>query len=108
MTEYLPPHYLSIRRRFPGIVDQHEALAGACYDAGPIDPKIRQLVKLGIAIGAGSQGAVASHVRQALEAGASRDEIEHAALLAVPTVGFPTAAAALSWIDEVLEARSSD
>lgn len=107
MSEFLPPHYLRVRRRFTGIVEKHDALAGACYDAGPLDPKARHLVKLGIAIGASHQGAVASHVRQALEAGASRDEVEHAALLAVPTVGFPAAAAALSWIDEVMEARAS-
>jgi len=108
MTEFLPPHYLSIRRRFSDIVDKHSALADACYEAGPLDLKARHLVKLGVAIGVGSRGAVASHVRQALEAGASRAEIEHAALLAVPTAGFPAAAAALSWIDEVFEARSNE
>jgi 4-carboxymuconolactone decarboxylase len=105
MNEYLPPLYLRIRRRFPDIVERHEAFAGTCHDAGPLDQRTRHLVKLGIAIGASRQGAVASHVRQALEAGATREEIEHAALLAAPTVGFPAAAAALSWIDEVLEAR---
>ncbi len=108
MKEFLPPLYLRIRRRFPDIVEKHEAFAGACHDVGPLDQRIRHLVKLGIAIGASRQGAVASHVRQALEAGATREEIEHAALLAAPTVGFPAAAAALSWIEEVLEARATD
>ncbi|MGD8700231.1 MAG: carboxymuconolactone decarboxylase family protein [Gemmatimonadales bacterium] len=108
MNEYLPALYQRIRRRFPDIVETHEAFAGACYDVGPLDPSTRHLVKLGIAIGASRQGAVASHVRQALEAGATPEEIEHAALLAAPTVGFPAAAAALSWIEEVFEARRSD
>jgi len=108
MNEYRPPLHLRIRRRFPDIVERHEAFASACHDMGPLDPRTRHLVKLGIAIGAGRQGAAASHVRQALEAGASREEIEHAALLAAPTVGFPAAAAALSWIEEVLEARKPE
>jgi 4-carboxymuconolactone decarboxylase len=51
---------------------------------------------------------VRSHTRQALEAGATRDEIEHVALLAVTTTGFPNAVAALSWIDEVLKARERE
>lgn len=107
MNEFLPPFYRKIGRRFPSVIEQHDAFAGACHEAGPLDRKTRHLVKLGIAVGAGYQGGVASHVRQALEAGASREEIEHAALLAGPTVGFPAAVAALSWIEEVLEARDS-
>ncbi len=108
MTEFLPPLYLRIRRRFPDFVEKHEAFAGACHELGPLDQRTRHLVKLGIAIGADRQGAVASHVRQALEAGATPAEIEHAALLAAPTVGFPAAAAALSWVEEVLAARAAE
>lgn len=108
MDEYLPPFYKKISRRFPDVIEKHDAFAGACHEAGPLDRKTRHLVKLGIAIGAGTQGGVASHVRQALASGASREEIEHTALLAGPTVGFPAAAAAMSWIDEVLEAREGE
>lgn len=107
MTEYLPPFYQEVSRRFPAVRQQHEALAAACHEAGPLDPKVRHLVKLGIAIGARYQGAVQSHVRQALEAGATREEIEHVALLSTTTTGFPNAVAALSWIADVLGARGA-
>ncbi|MBI5599802.1 MAG: carboxymuconolactone decarboxylase family protein [Deltaproteobacteria bacterium] len=68
-----------------------------------IGGKNQQLVKLGISIGAGLEGAVHSHVRRSKEAGASDAEIYHAALLAITTVGWPAAIRALSWIDDVLK-----
>lgn len=45
-----------------------------------------------------------SHVRRALELGATASEIRHLVTLAVPTVGFPNAAAAFTWIEDVLKA----
>jgi alkylhydroperoxidase/carboxymuconolactone decarboxylase family protein YurZ len=54
-----------------------------------------------LAIGAGSEGAVHSHARRALAEGVPPEALRHVALLAVPTQGFPRAAAALSWIGDV-------
>ncbi|MBI4513666.1 MAG: carboxymuconolactone decarboxylase family protein [Gemmatimonadetes bacterium] len=107
MAEFLPPFYQDVARRYSVVRERHEAFAAACHEAGPLDPKIRHLVKLGIAIGARHVGAVQSHVRQALEAGATREELEHVALLAASTTGFPNTVAALSWIAEVLQARAA-
>ena len=47
-----------------------------------------------------SEGSVHSHARRATEAGATPEEIHHAILLLTSTIGFPTVAAALSWIDD--------
>ena len=65
-------------------------------------------MKIGIAVGARLEGAVHSHVRRALEAGASADEIRHAVRLALTTIGFPTMMAALGWVNDVLAAAPSD
>src|SRR5512143_3628303 len=73
----------------------------ACSEAGPVDGRTRRLVKLALAIGAASEGAVHSHVRRALAEGASIEELEHVALLAIPTLGFPRAVAALTWIEDI-------
>ena len=48
-----------------------------------------------------SEGAVHSHTRRALEAGAAQEEIYHALVLLVSTIGFPKVAAAISWADDV-------
>ena len=106
MTDVLPPFYKEIRERFPTIAERHEAFSGACHDAGPLDGRTRHLVKLGVAVGTRSRGAVQSQVRQLADAGVTRAEIEHVALLAATTAGFPVAVAALQWIDSIYRARA--
>ena len=44
-----------------------------------------------------------SSTRKALEAGASREEVVHAVLLATTTTGFPNMIAALGWVESVFE-----
>ena len=51
----------------------------------------------------GSEGAVHSHVRRALEEGVSAEELKQVAMLAIPTTGFPTAVAALTWIEDITD-----
>jgi alkylhydroperoxidase/carboxymuconolactone decarboxylase family protein YurZ len=70
--------------------------------------RARWLVKLALAIGGGSEGAVHSHARRALAEGLTRDEIKHAALLAITTLGFPQAIAALSWIEDITDPGGRD
>jgi hypothetical protein len=52
MAEFFPPFYREIAGRYPEVRDRHEAFAGACHEAGPLDRKHRHLERLGIAIGA--------------------------------------------------------
>jgi 4-carboxymuconolactone decarboxylase len=80
----------------------YETLGRATAEAGPLDAKTRELVKLAVAIGAGREGAVHSHTRRALDLGCSSDEIRHAVLLSTTTLGFPGMMAALTWTEDVL------
>ena len=99
----IPTHYRSLKERFPDVVDALETLGSTVRGQGPIDERTAHLVQLAAAAGIGSEGAVHSHTRRAVEAGASAAEIHHAVLLLVSTIGFPRAAAALSWVDDVLD-----
>ncbi len=81
----------------------YQALGAACSEAGPLDARTRRLVKLALAIGARSEGAVHSHTRRAGGEGIAADELRHVALLAIPTLGFPTSIAALTWIDDIVD-----
>ena len=47
-------------------------------------------------------GAVYSHVRRALAEGVKPEELRHVVLLAIPTLGLPTAVKALTWIDDIV------
>ena len=85
----------------------YERLGEACHTSGPLDGKTRELIKLGMSIAARSEGAVHSHVRKALHAGASQKEIKHAVCLAIPTLGLPTTVAAFTWVSDILDSKSS-
>ena len=97
-----PKRFQAFVKEHPEIADAYDALGKAVHEAGPLNDKTRALVKLGISTGARLEGAVHSHVRKALAAGATPREIRHAVLLALPTIGLPSMMAALSWIDDVL------
>ena len=105
MTEYLPTAYTRFRDDYPGVAAALDGLGAASDESGPLDTSTERLVKLGLAIGGGAEGAVRSNVRKAVDAGASPMEIRQVGVLAITTVGFPAAIAALGWIDEVLTSR---
>ena len=80
-----------IRKSHPEVWQRFTALADACHEAGPLDDKTRRLVKLALAIAAGTEGGTHSAVRHAKEAGISMEEMEHVVMLSVTTLGFPEA-----------------
>ncbi len=100
---YLPEVYKDFVKQYPEVSKAYDALADSCHEHGPLDKKERRLVKLGIAVGLGSEGAVKSHARRALAEGISADEVRHAVLLALTTIGFPTMVAAMKWVEEVIK-----
>ena len=100
---YLPKVYEKFSSKFPDVFKDYNQLGQTCRTAGPLDQKSQDLIKLGIAVGANSRGAVMSSTRKALESGATKDEITHAVLLSLTTTGFPNMIAAMGWIDEVLK-----
>ena len=95
----VPGWYKDQRKKYPDVFKAYESLA--CRGAGPLDPKTAALVKLAIAVGTRHEGAVHSHTRRSLEAGASLDECRHVVLLSLTTIGFPAMMAALSWVEDV-------
>lgn len=101
----LPAAYTKFTRRFPKVARLHEQLGEAAAGAGPLDERTAHLVKLGMAMAARSEGAVHSHTRRALAAGATPTQVRHVAALAVPTLGFPAAVAAFTWIEDTLRKR---
>jgi AhpD family alkylhydroperoxidase len=108
MEKKLPSAYRRFAGEQPRIVKAYEELSAATLGEGPLDRRTAELVKIGLAVGARLEGAVHSHVRRALEAGASADEIRHAVRLALTTIGFPSMMAALGWVNDVLAAGAKD
>ena len=90
---------------FPDVLAAVENFGMTVRDAGPIDKKTSELIQLAAAAVSQSTGSVHSHTKRALQAGASVEEIYHAILLLVSTIGFPKVAAALSWVNERIDEK---
>ena len=104
MNEVPVKKYHKMKERHPELLEAVDALGLAVGETGPLSEKARQLVQLAAAAAIRSEGAVHSHVRRAVNAGASPEEIRHAIILLTSTIGFPTVVAAMTWADDVLEA----
>lgn len=98
-------HYLKMKERYGTVLDAFEALGTAAKASGPLSEKTVHLIQLAAAATIMSHGAVHSHTIRALESGATPEEVRHAVIVLAGTVGFPTAAAAMSWVDDVIEER---
>lgn len=103
MKDKLPDFLQSVIEEYPDVWKAYQDLGEACGTAGPLDAKTVRLVKLALAIGSKSEGAVHSHTRRALRDGISPDEIQQVALLAVTSIGWSSSMAALSWIQDILD-----
>ena len=104
MTEKnLPETFQSIVDKYPEVWKAHEKMTIACAEAGPLDRKTAELIKIGICIGSGLQTATKRHAIMAVENGAKKEEVYHTALLAMTTLGHPRAAAGWKWIQDALE-----
>jgi 4-carboxymuconolactone decarboxylase len=104
-VEYLPEIYAGFRQDYPDVASAYDQLASRIHELGSLDARTRRLVKLGVAVGAESEGAVRSHVRKALGEGITPAEIEQAILLGLTAAGFPAMIAALKWAREVFAAQ---
>ena len=103
--KHVPKWYASLEKRYPEFIDAVQELGKAVRQAGPLDVKTAHLVQLAAATALRSEGAVHSHVKRALEAGAEPEEICHAIILLTSTIGFPNVSAALSWAGDIINGK---
>ncbi len=100
MPAKVPPFVGDFRESHAEVWEAFNALADRCHSAGPLDEKTRRLVKVALSMGAGVEGGTHSAVRNARAAGVTQEELEHVAVLAITTIGFPAAMRALTWISD--------
>ncbi len=103
MNTQLSKQYINIKKDHPAFFKALESLGKTIKEEGPIDEKTAQLIQLAAAATIHSEGAVHSHTKRAIEAGASVDEIHHSIILLTSTIGFPNVMAALTWVDDIVD-----
>jgi 4-carboxymuconolactone decarboxylase len=105
MSDQLPKPFVRMRDDYPQIAAAYDSLGEATGTAGPLDETSQHLVKLGMSIAAGLEGATHSHTRRALKAGVSPEAIRQVALLGISTLGLPRAMMGLTWINDILDQK---
>ncbi len=103
MTERdYPKWYSHTKENHQKYIEALEQFGEVVRKQGPLDEKTSHLIQLAAAAAIRSEGAVHSHVRRAIKAGATPEELHHAIILLTSTIGFPNTSAALSWVyDEI-------
>ncbi|MBO6604374.1 MAG: carboxymuconolactone decarboxylase family protein [Roseicyclus sp.] len=101
MTKTMPGAAGDLAEAYPDVWSAYAALGKATAEAGPLTPRERRLVKLALAIGAASEGAVHSHTRRAKSEGIEAAAVMQVAMLAIGPLGLPRAVAAKTWIEDI-------
>ncbi|MDD5008538.1 MAG: carboxymuconolactone decarboxylase family protein [Syntrophorhabdaceae bacterium] len=82
--------FTRFREEFPRIYEGHEALGKEIHvQGGPLSEKVRWLIKIAVSGASGHKISLETHIARGKEAGLTDEEIKHALLLLLPTVGFP-------------------
>ncbi|MCK4922079.1 MAG: carboxymuconolactone decarboxylase family protein [Bacteroidales bacterium] len=103
MSKKISKHYEMVKEYHPDYLKAVESLGEVAKKAGPIDGKTAQLIQLAASVACKSEGAVHSHTKRALEAGATKAEIRHSLLILTNTLGFPNVMAGLTWVNDILD-----
>lgn len=97
----MPAAAHALADQHPDIWKAYSALGKAAADCGPLSEREKRLVKLALAIGVGSEGAVHSHTRRAKSEGIDAAALDQVAMLAIGPLGLPRAVAAKTWIEDI-------
>ncbi|MGA7562278.1 MAG: carboxymuconolactone decarboxylase family protein [Desulfobaccales bacterium] len=103
--ENFPAWYNLIKEKHGKFIKALEQLGETARREGPLDEKTTHLVQLAAAAAIRSEGAVHSHLRRAIQAGATPEEIYHTIIMLTSTIGFPNTSAAMSWVYSALEKK---
>lgn len=98
-----PRFYQTLSAAQPEFIAALDNLGAVARRAGPLDERSLHLIQIGACAAMRTEGGLHSHVRRGLSAGLSADEIRHAIMSLVSTIGFPNVVAALTWAEDELE-----
>jgi 4-carboxymuconolactone decarboxylase len=89
-----------LREEAPEVADAFVAMREAIEARGPLEAKVRSLIVCGAFAATSNEAGFRSHYRRALAAGATREEVLQAILLALGfTQGVANVAKAITWMD---------
>lgn len=83
-------------------------LLGAAYEPGTLDLKTKELISIGIGVYNRCEYCIVFHTYNALKAGATREEINEAAMVAVAFGGGPSMAYSVTLLKDSIDEFEKD
>ena len=90
LTRSLSQAMGEVRRAAPDMATGFAALAGAATAGGALDTRTKELVAVAIAIAVRCDGCIGFHVKAAIDAGATREELVETVAMSVYMGGGPS------------------
>ncbi len=82
--------FTHFKEEFPLVDSKYEELGRVIHgESGPLKERERWLMKVAISGAAGHLRSLEVHIKKAMEAGVTEEEVKHTLLLLISTVGFP-------------------
>jgi AhpD family alkylhydroperoxidase len=78
-----------LRRHYPRQMEPFSSFLKTVEEKGALDTKTKELISIALGIATRCKWCIAFHVKNALEAGATKDEIMEACFVAVLMAGAP-------------------
>lgn len=102
--EVIEKNFNYLKENHPEIFEAYENYGSLVHEkGGPLDQKSRWLIKIALSTSSQYQYALRTHILKALDAGCTKEEIEHVLLLSAPTCGFPTMMQGILVLRDVVE-----
>ena len=90
LTRTLSKAMGEVRKGAPDMAKGFSALASAATASGALDTKTKELIAVAIAIAGRCDGCIGFHVKSAVDAGASRDELVETVAMSIYMGGGPS------------------
>jgi AhpD family alkylhydroperoxidase len=89
--------------RMPQVAESYHAFTGECFKEGALDARTKQLIALGMGLFANNEVCTYYHVREALQKGATHEEIMETVAVAAAVGGGHALSQGVTRVQQALE-----
>lgn len=93
-------------KKYPDLWKTYNNIGKICFENGPLPEKTLELIKISIHGANGMFTPFKTHVRKALKAGATPEEIEHVILQLLTSRGISQVMMCMKWAEEIIKDKS--
>ncbi|MEW9668961.1 carboxymuconolactone decarboxylase family protein [Ammoniphilus sp. 3BR4] len=90
----------------PQVADRYNDFTGVCFEEGALSKQAKELIALGISLSHRDENCVRYHVGEALQKGASPEEVWETVNVAMAMSGGMIVSQSVHWVSETISMRN--